>query len=61
MSRIRICEFPDCTTRLSEYNPKDTCYIHTEDFSADHRRGGTHRMGDRFIENVSGAYRKDSR
>lgn len=59
MSRIRICTWPGCKTRLSEYNPKDTCYIHTEDFTADTRRGATHRMSDRFVNNVPGAYSED--
>lgn len=25
----RVCTHPGCTTRLSVYNPRKTCYTHT--------------------------------
>lgn len=29
-SERRECSHPECTTRLSRYNPDDTCGVHTE-------------------------------
>lgn len=60
MSTLRICEMPDCATKLSSYNLGPYCWNHTADIprSADLRRRPD-QVSERFANNISGAYELD--